>query len=90
MRMGSEEVGCEGEGLMEVDGEVHSTKKFDQRQREIIKQLRNAGDFADLSLEFFAAHKRHGGWNCRTLSEDRMIYYPITRASEDAKDVVAK
>ena len=72
----SEEVGCEEEEeLMEVDGEVHSTKKLDQRQREIIKHLPHACDFADLSLEFFAAQKRHGGRNCRTRSEDRMICY---------------
>ena len=42
---------------MEVDGEVHSNKKFDQRQRGIIKYLPNAGDFADLSL-IFLLHTR--------------------------------
>ena len=43
---------------MEVDGQVDSKKNLDPRKRKIIKQLRMAGDFADLSLEFFVEQKR--------------------------------
>ena len=45
-----EEVRCEEDEKMEVDGEVDSKKKLDRRkrEREMIKQLRRAVDFACL------------------------------------------
>ena len=37
---GSEEINCEEEETLEVDGDAGSEKKLDQRQRENVKQLR--------------------------------------------------
>ena len=41
----SEEVRCEEDEKIEVDGEVDSKKKLDQRKRELVKQMRKIDEF---------------------------------------------
>ena len=61
---------------MEVDGEVDSKIKMDQRKKRFFKQLRKADDFANLSPEFFAEQKEKWRQELRDIGQERNDLLP--------------